>query len=393
MKPLDGIRVLDLATFIAAPLTAAIMAEFGAEVIKIEHPEGGDPMRRFGTATDDPDRTLAWLSEARNKHSVTLSLKTAEGVATLKELVRRSDVLAENFRPGTLERWGLGPDVLHALNPALVILRISGYGQTGPYRDRPGFARIAHAVGGLSHLAGMPDGPPVTPGSTSLADYISGYYGAIGVLMALRVAEATGKGQVIDVALFESIFRILDETAPAYDKFGIVRGREGTATRQVCPHGHFPCADGNWVAIACTSDKMWQRMAVNVLNRPDLAESHPRTADRLAGRALIDGVVEAFTSSHPMAEVVDLCTEGDVPCGPINTIADIFADPHFKARQTIARVTDEVLGEIAVPNVLPHLSQTPGEITHLGPAIGDWNERIKAILADERELRTVRSKG
>jgi succinyl-CoA:(S)-malate CoA-transferase subunit A len=387
MRPLDGIRVLDLATFIAAPLTASIMAEFGAEVIKIEHPDGGDPMRRFGTATDDPDRTLAWLSEARNKHSVTLDLKSAEGVATVKELVLRSDVVAENFRPGTLERWGLGPDVLLALNPALVILRISGYGQTGPYRDRPGFARIAHAVGGLSHLAGMPGGPPVTPGSTSLADYISGYYGTIGVLMALRVAEATGKGQVIDVALFESIFRVLDETAPAYDKLGIVRGREGTSTRQVCPHGHFLCADDNWVAIACTSDKMWQRMAGNVLDRPDLAASHPKTADRLADRPLIDGVVEAFTRSHPMAGVVDLCTRGDVPCGPINTIADIFTDPHFMARETITRVTDATLGEFAIPNVLPRLSETPGEITHLGPAIGDWNAHIQDILADDSQLR------
>ena len=387
MKPLDGVRVLDLATFIAAPLTAAIMAEFGAEVIKVEHPEGGDPMRRFGTAIDDPDRTLAWLSEARNKHSVTLDLKSPEGAATLKELARRSDVLAENFRPGTLEGWGLGPDVLHALNPALVILRISGYGQTGPYRDRPGFARIAHAVGGLSHLAGMPDGPPITPGSTSLADYISGYYGVIGVLMALRVAEQTGKGQVIDVALFESIFRVLDDLAPAYAKFGIVRGREGTATRQVCPHGHFPCADGNWVAIACTSDKMWQRMAVNVLARPDLATSHPKTADRLADRPLIDGLVEAFTKQHPMAEVVNLCTAGDVPCGPINTIADIFDDPHFAARGTISRVIDDALGEIAIPNVLPRLSETPGEITHLGPALGDWNARVREILADESQVR------
>jgi crotonobetainyl-CoA:carnitine CoA-transferase CaiB-like acyl-CoA transferase len=313
MTPMDGIRVLDLATFIAAPLTAAILGEFGAEVIKIEHPEGGDPMRRFGTATDDPDRTLAWLSEARNKHSVTLDLKSSEDAGTLKELVRRSDVLVENFRPGTLERWGLGPEVLLNLNPALVILRISGYGQTGPYRDRPGFARIAHAVGGLTHLAGMPDGPPVTPGSTSLADYISGYYGAIGVLLALRVAERTGKGQVIDVALFESIFRVLDETAPAYEKFGIERGREGVMTRQVCPHGHFPCADGKWVAIACTSDKMWERLAIRVLKRPDLAASHPRTKERLADRETIDSVVEAFTRTHDGTELVRLCTEGDVP--------------------------------------------------------------------------------
>ena len=392
MRPLDGIRVLDIATFIAAPLAASILGEFGAEVIKIEHPEGGDPMRRFGTASGDPGRTLAWLSEARNKHSITLDLKSPKGAGRLRELVRRSDVLAENFRPGTLERWGLGPEVLHALNPALVILRISGYGQTGPYRDRPGFARIAHAVGGLSHLAGMPGGPPVTPGSTSLADYISGYYGAIGVLLALRVAERTGKGQVIDVALFESIFRVLDETAPAYAKFGTVRSREGTASGQVCPHGHFPCADGNWVAIACTSDKMWTRMAVNVLERPDLAESHPKTVDRLAARALIDGVVEAFTRSHPMTEIVRLCTEGDVPCGPINTIADIFADPHFAARGTIARIADETLGEIAIPNVVAHLSHTPGEISHLGPAPGDWNRRIEDILADANQVRPHRSK-
>jgi crotonobetainyl-CoA:carnitine CoA-transferase CaiB-like acyl-CoA transferase len=344
-------------------------------------------MRRFGTATDDPDRTLAWLSEARNKHSVTLDLKSAEGAARLKELVRRSDVVCENFRPGTLEGWGLCPDVLLTPNPALVILRISGYGQTGPYRDRPGFARIAHAVGGLTHLAGMPDGPPVTPGSTSLADYISGYYGAIGVLMALRVAERTGKGQVIDVALFESIFRVLDETAPAYAKFGIERGREGVMTRQVCPHGHFPCADGKWVAIACTSDKMWERLALRVLKRPDLAASHPKTADRLADRATIDAVVEAFTRTHDGAEVVRLCTAGDVPCGPVNTIADIFADPHYAARGTIARVVDETLGEIAVPDVLPRLSETPGEIRHLGSEFGDWNERVKALLADESEIR------
>ena len=387
VRPLDGIRVLDLATFIAAPLTAAVLAEFGAEVIKIEHPDGGDPMRRFGTATEDPDRSLAWLSEARNKHSVTLDLRSEEGAEILKALVRRSDVLCENFRPGTLERWGLAPEVLQALNPALVILRISGYGQTGPYREYPGFARIAHGFGGLTHLAGMKDGPPVTPGSTSLADYIGGYHGAIGVLMALRVAEATGKGQVIDVALYESIFRVLDDIAPAYAREGIVRDREGVMTRQVCPHGHFECADGKWVAIACTSDKMWQRMAVNVLERLDLAESHPRTADRLADRARIDGAVATFTGEHPAAEVIHRCTEGHVPCGPVNTIADIFADPHFAARRTIERVADPALGEIAVPAVLPLLSETPGAIDNLGPPLGDWNARVRTLAADEAEVR------
>ncbi|MEM1306197.1 MAG: CoA transferase [Pseudomonadota bacterium] len=390
--PLDGVRVLDLATFIAAPYTATILGEFGAEVIKIEHPSGGDPMRRFGTETDDKDRTLAWLSEARNKHSVTLDLKTADDATVFKELVRRSDVVVENFRPGTLEKWGIGPDVLLELNPHLVILRISGYGQTGPYRDRPGFARIAHAVGGLTYLAGMPDGPPVTPGSTSLADYISGLYGAIGVLLAVRSVEQTGRGQVIDVALFESIFRMLDELAPAYAAHGVVREREGLATRNVCPHGHFACQDGNWVAIACTSDRMWERMAVNVLKRPELAEEYPRTADRLANRSRIEGYVAAFTATHAMDDVVALCTAGDVPCGAINSIADIFADPHFAARGVMTTLTDSVLGDVVVPDTLPRLSETPGSARHLGPPLGDWNAYVKEQLVhDPAEIRTKRS--
>ena len=386
--PLEGVRVLDLATFIAAPFAASVLGEFGAEVIKVEHPTGGDPMRRFGTPTREDGRTLAWLSEARNKRSVTLDLKSADDAAILKELVRRSDVLAENFRPGTLEKWGLGPDVLLALNPRLVVLRISGYGQTGPYKDRPGFARIAHAVGGLTYLAGEPDGPPVTPGSTSLADYLSGMYGALGVLMALRTVEQTGRGQVIDVALFESIFRVLDEIAPLYAAKGIVREREGLSTRNACPHGHFPCADDNWVAIACTSDRMWQRMAVNVLKEPELAESHPTTADRIADRERIDSLVRGFTIKHAMADVVALCTEGDVPCGPINSIADIFDDPHVAARGLLKRIDDAGLGEIIVPDALPRLSETPGRVRHLGPALGDWNRYVReTLIRNDDEIR------
>ena len=385
-RPLDGVRVLDLATFIAAPFATTILAEFGAEVIKVEHPTG-DPMRRFGTPTEEDGQTLAWLSEARNKQSVTLDLKTAEDAAKLKELVKRADVVAENFRPGTLEKWGLGPDVLLDLNPRLVVLRVTGYGQTGPYKDRPGFARIAHAVGGLTYLAGEPGRAPVTPGSTSLADYMSGMYGAIGVLMALRVAERTGKGQVIDVALYESIFRVLDEMAPLYARHGVVREREGVSTRNACPHGHFPCSDGNWVAIACTSDKMWERMARNVLARPDLAESHPTTRSRLDDRGLIDGTVEAFTKSLPMKEVVQRCTEGDVPCGPVNSVADIFADPHFASRETLTRFAHEALGEIVVPGALPRLSETPGRIDRLGPPLGDANAYVEALIKDDAELR------
>lgn len=385
--PLDGVRVVDLATFVAAPFAATILGEFGAEVIKVEHPDGGDALRRFGTPTEAPDMTLAWLSEARNKHSVTLDLKDAGDAERFRELVRRADVVCENFRPGTLERWGLGWDELSALNPRLVLLRISGYGQDGPYRDRPGFARIAHAVGGLTYLAGLPGGPPVTPGSTSLADYISGLYGAVGVLMALRVAERTGRGQVVDVALFESTFRVLDELAPLYARHGIVREPEGTGTRNACPHGHFPCADGKWVAIACTADRIWRRMAENVLGEPELAASHPTTQDRLADRDRIDGAVEAFTKAHPRDEVVRLCAEGDVPCGAVNSIADIFEDPHFAARGVLRRVEHPTLGEIVVPDVLPRLSATPGAVRALGPSLGDWAEALERLLADDAEIR------
>lgn len=387
MKPLDGVRILDLATFIAAPFAATVMAEFGAEVIKVEHPTG-DPMRRFGTVTEAEGQTLAWLSEARNKKSVTLDLKTPEGVRVIKELVKRSDILAENFRPGTLEKWGLGPDVLMAINPKLVMLRVTGYGQTGPYKDRPGFARIAHAVGGLTYLAGEPGGAPVTPGSTSLADYISGFYGTIGLLMALRVAEKTGKGQIVDIALYESIFRVLDEIAPLYAKHGVVREREGRNTLNACPHGHFPCSDGNWVAVACTSDKMWERMAANVLKRPELAESHPTTRSRLDDRDVIDGVVEAFTTSMPMKDVVAACTAGDVPCGAVNSIADIFKDPHFEAREVLTHFQHEALGDVVVPSVLPRLTETPGSINELGPPLGSANDYVlKQLIEDDEELR------
>ncbi|MBT4489763.1 MAG: CoA transferase [Rhodospirillaceae bacterium] len=395
MRPLDGVRILDLATFIAAPFAATILAEFGAEVIKVEQPGSGDPMRQFGTATELPDSSLAWLSEARNKHSITLNLKTPEGAELLKRLVAEADVVCENFRPGTLEKWGLGYDTLRAVNPKIILLQVSGYGQNGPYRDRPGFARIAHAVGGLTYLAGMPGEAPVTPGSTSLADYISGLFGAVGVLMALRTVEQTGKGQAIDIALFETIFRVLDELAPAYARHGTVREREGLGTRNVCPHGHFPTRDGGWVAIACTSDKIWQRMAVNVLKRPDLADSHPTTADRVRDRALIDGVVSGFTTAHPTAEVVEICSRGEVPCAAINSIADIFDDPQFEARGILERIQHAVLGEIVVPDVLPKLSEAPGKIDSLGPRLGDWNEKVygERLGLTAAQLETLIKKG
>ena len=213
---LDGVRVLDIATFIAAPYAATILSEFGADVLKIEKPDSGDPWRHFGTATNQSGMSLAWLTEARNKKSITLNLSDPDGAELFKRLVADADVVCENFRPGTLEKWGLGWDDLSQINPGLVLMRISGYGQTGPYKDRPGFARIGHAFGGLTYLSGRPGEVPVTPGSTSLGDYMSGMYGAIGILLALRHRDATGQGQVVDMALYESVFRVLDEIAPRY---------------------------------------------------------------------------------------------------------------------------------------------------------------------------------
>ncbi len=255
---MTGIRVLDVGTFLAGPYAASILGEFGAEVLKIEHPIAGDPMRRFGTPTEREDATLAWLTEGRNRKSVTIDLRQEEGVKLFLRLVAKSDVLIENFRPGTMEEWGLGWPVLSEANPKLVMLRVSGYGQTGPYRRRSGFAHIAHAFGGLSYLAGFPGETPVVPGTVPLGDYTSSLYGAIGILLALRHRRKSGRGQVIDVGIYEAVFRHLDEIAADYGMNGKVRKREGAGSFVAVPHGHFRTRDEKWIAIACTTDKMFR---------------------------------------------------------------------------------------------------------------------------------------
>ena len=394
--PLEGIRILDVATFVAAPFASTILSEFGAEVIKVENPKGGDPWRHYGTKTARDGDTLAWMTESRNKTSVTLDLRTPEGVDILKRLVAVSDVMCENFRPGTLERWGLGWNVLNEINPKLVLLRVSGYGQTGPYKKRPGFARIAQAFGGLTYLAGMPDGPPVTPGSTSLADYTSGLYGALGILIALKSRDRIGEGQVIDMALYESIFRFLDELVPAYAKEGTVRQREGMGTKLACPHGHFHTGDDKWVSIACTSDRMFERLA-KVMGSPELAgeEMYQTTAQRIAARETVDGLVTKFTRSYKQSEVLQMCTDGDVPCGAINSVADIFEDPQFEARDNLLRFTDPTAGEIVIPGVIPKLSKTPGRVKHVGPPLGDGIDAVYGNLLglSADEIAALKDKG
>ena len=393
-KPLSGIRVLDIACFIAAPHAASIMGEFGADVIKVEHPNGGDPWRRYGTQTELPDQSLAWLNEARNKKSITLNLSKPEGADLLKKMIKDADVVCENFRPGTLEKWGLGWDVLKKINPGLILLRVSGYGQTGPYKNRPGFARIAHAYGGLTYLSGLPGETPVTPGSTSLGDYMTGMNGCIGIMMALRHRDESGLGQVIDCALYESVFRALDEIAPRYAKDGFVREPEGTGTLNACPHGHFPSGDGKFLAIACTTDKMFERLSV-AMNRPDLLETYGDQKDRLSGREVVLAEVEEWTRSMPRDHLIDICTENGVPAGAVNSIADIFEDPHFKARKTMTKVYVEKVGEVTVPNVFPTLSVSPGEIKTLGPSLGQDNMSIfkDEIGLSENEIKNLKEDG
>lgn len=372
---MDGVRILDIATFIAAPHAATILGEFGAEIIKIEHPNGGDPWRRYGTPSDRPDSSLAWLTEARNKESVTLDLRSRQGKELFLRLVGLADVVCENFRPGTLDRWGLSYDVMREINPRLIVMRVSGYGQTGPYKDRPGFARIAHGVGGLTHLAGVPGGPPVTPGSTSLGDYMTGMYGAIGIIMALREVEAGGLGQEIDVALYESVFRVLDELVPAYAAKGTIRGREGIGTLNACPHGHFECGDGRWLAIACTSDKMFERLC-QAMERPDFAEKYGKVADRLAGRDEVDSAVQAWTGSMTREQVLERCVASEVPAGAINTVEDMFNDPQYTARENLLKVMEPLVGELTVPGIIPKMSGTPGKLRGLGPAFKSANEKV-----------------
>ena len=379
-RPLAGLRVIDIATYIAAPYCATIMAEFGAEVIKVEMPKVGDPCRRLGTVTECGE-TLVWLSEARNKKSVTLNLKSPKGAAMLKRLVAEADVLTENFQPGTLEGWGLGWETLKAVNPRLIMLRVSGYGQTGPYSRKPGFGRIGNAFGGISFLSGDPDRPPATPGSATLADYMSGLYGALGVLMALRARDNTGKGQQIDIGLYEPIFRILDELAPAYDKTGYIRQRMGAPTVNVCPHSHYQTRDGRWIAIACTNDKIFARMAT-LMGCPEVAGDgiYGTIAKREKHRPAVDGLVSEWAGSYDQQEAIKLCEKAEVPCGMVAAVDEIFQDPHYKARENIARIMDPRIGTLAVPNVVPRLTGTPGHIDHLGPALGAHNAEVYGAL-------------
>ncbi|PYN27193.1 MAG: carnitine dehydratase [Candidatus Rokuibacteriota bacterium] len=376
VQALDGLVVLDCATFVAAPFCCTLLGEFGASVIKVEQPGVGDDLRRLGrrAASGQPDW---WLVESRNKKSITCNLRAGEGQALLKRLAASADVLAENFRPGTMERWGLGWEDLRAVNRGLVMVRISAFGQTGPARERPGFGRIAAAVSGASYLSGHPDRPPVSPGTPTIPDYLAGAFGALGALIALRHRESTGEGQVVDVGLYEPMLRMLDELIPVYGATGYVRERIGSATEYVVPHNHYETRDRGWIAIACTNDRMFERLAVKAMSQPALVSEFPTMAARLARRDEVDAAVARWVAALDATEALARLDAAEVPCSRVASVRDIFDDAQVHARGNILELASPLGGLLQMVGVVPRLSATPGEVRHAGPLeVGADNEEI-----------------
>ena len=374
-RPLEGLTALDLATFVAAPFCCTLLGEFGAEVIKVEQPGVGDDLRRLGRASADGPSYM-WLVEARNKKSITCNLRHPEGQALVKRLAVSTDVVAENFRPGTLERWHLGWEDLHAANRGLVLVRISAFGQTGPERKRPGFGRIAAAVSGASYVTGHPDRPPVPPGTPTIPDYLAGVMGAFGALAAIHHRARTGEGQVVDVALYEPLLRMLDEVLPAFAAEGHVRERIGSGTEYVVPHNHYQARDGRWIAIACTNDRMFERLA-GAMGDAALLADFASVKTRIARRAEVDGRVQAWVGARPADEALAILERAEVPSSPVNSVRDLFADPQVAARDNILSATTTLGTLVRMAGIVPKLSVTPGRVDTLGPQEpGAHNEEV-----------------
>jgi formyl-CoA transferase len=389
---LDGIRVIEMGQLIAGPFAGKTLGEFGADVIKIEPPRTGDPLRNWRLMKDGT--SVWWQVQSRNKRSIALDLRSAQGQEVARALIAQADVLIENFRPGTLEAWGMGYEALCEINPGLIMLRISGYGQSGPYRDLPGFGSIGEAMGGLRHLTGEPGRVPVRCG-ISIGDTLAALHGVIGVLLALYHRDARGgKGQVIDVALHEAVFNVMESLVPEYSAFGAVREAAGSALPGIAPSNAYRCTDG-YVLVAGNGDSIFRRL-MSVIGRDDLA-ADPSLADN-AGRVArvdeLDEAIGAWTASRTSQEVLDTLSAARVPAGKIYTAKDIAEDPHYRARDMILRQTTREGYELAVPGIVPKLTGTPGAIRSAAPRLGDDTEAVlrEAGLTDDM-IRTLREQG
>ncbi len=399
--PLEGLKVLEMGTLIAGPFCGRLLAEFGAEVIKIETPankqgEGGDPLRKWRMVHDagGEANSLWWYAQARNKKSVTVNLREKEGQEIVRKLALEADIVVENFRPGTLEKWNLGYEALAMENPALIMVRLSGFGQTGPYKDRVGFGAIGESMGGMRYLTGYPDRAPVRVG-ISIGDSLAAMYGAMGALMALHHRGKTGRGQVVDVALYEAVFSMMESMLPEFGMAGFVRERTGASLPGIVPSNTYLCGDGQYVVIGANGDSIFKRMML-AIDRPDLA-SDPMLADN-AGRtrrtAELDAAIGAWTGANTLDHVLDILEKADVPSGRIYSIADIVADMQYQARGMIETHKLGDNEEVWLPGIVPKLSETPGETRWIGPKLGEHTaEVLRAIGFDTVAQAGLKSRG
>ena len=391
-RPLAGLKVLELGALIAGPFCTKLLAEFGAEVVKIEPPGQGDPLRKWRFVRDGT--SVWWHVQSRGKRSAAIDLRQPEGQAIARKLALAADIVVENFRPGTLEAWGLGYEALAAENPRLIMVRISGYGQTGPYRERPGFGVIGEAMGGLRHVTGTPDRPPARVG-VSIGDTLSALYGVIGALMALESRRRTGRGQMVDVALYESVFSVMESMLPEFDAFGAIRERTGSILPGIAPTSAYRCNDGTHVLIAANGDSIFRRLCL-ALRRTDLADdvALAHNEGRAARQQWLDGEIEAWTSVRSPAQVLATMEEAEVPASKIYSIADIVADPHYAARAMIRQIKLADGTSLKVPGVVPRLSETPGDIDGGGPALGQHTDLVLRDLGyDSAAIADLRARG
>jgi formyl-CoA transferase len=390
--PLAGLKVIELGTLIAGPFAARICAEFGAEVIKVESPDGGDPLRKWRKLYEGT--SLWWFVQARNKQSITLNLKHEAGREVLKKLLSEADILIENFRPGVLEKLGLGWEVLHALNPKLVMVRLSGFGQTGPMKDQPGFGAVGESMGGLRYITGFADRPPVRTG-ISIGDSIAALWGVIGALMALRHREVNGgQGQVVDVALYEAIFAMMESMIPEFDVFGFIRERSGNIMPGITPSSIHTSSDGKHIQIGANGDAIFKRF-MQAISRDDLAEAPDLASNdgRDARRDELYGVIDRWVGSLPLEQVLMILNQAEVPASRIFSAEDMFHDPQFLAREMLLSATLPDGKAFKMPGIVPKLSDTPGQVKWVGPQLGEHNQAVLNRLgysdAQIAELKTL----
>jgi len=392
MSALTGLKVVELGQLIAGPFAAKTLADFGADVVKIETPKTGDPLRKWRLLKDGT--SVWWQVQSRNKRSVALDLKEKEAQDIVRQLIKDADVLIENFRPGAMEGWGLGPDELLAINPRLIMLRISGYGQTGPYRDKPGFGVVAEAMSGLRHLTAEPGRVPVRVG-VSIGDTLASLHGVIGILTALHEREKSGQGQVIDVALYEAVFNCMESLLPEYSAFCAVREAAGSALPGIAPSNAYRCQDEGYVLIAGNGDSIFKRL-MHTLGRDDLGNDPALTdnAGRVKRVAEIDVAIGVWTAQLTVAQVLEALDKAEVPAGRIYTVADIAADPHYQARGMIQHVQMDDGTSLAVPGIIPKLSRTPGSHRRNAPTIGqDTDAVLNEIGLTAAQIQTLKEKG